>query len=50
MIAYNNIQHLVEVREKKREQNLGQTGQNWAKNEVFHHFVKTGSLVFLEFA
>ena len=30
--------------------NLDRTGQNQAQNEVFHHFLEFGSLVFLEIA
>ena len=50
MIAWNNVQLLAEVQLTKKFgiPNLGQTGQNQAQNQVFHHFLKFGLLVFLE--
>ena len=52
-IAYNDSlrqYHLVVVKPSKKIRgapNLGQTGQNWSRDQVFHHFLKFGSIVFL---
>ena len=40
-----------EIQEKNLGgQNLGKTSQNWARNQVFRHFLEFGSLAFLEIA
>ena len=56
-IAYNDSlqQCLTSTRGKIHQKkfwspNFGQKGQNWAGNQVFCHFLKFGSLVFLEIA
>ena len=52
MIAWNNVQLLVEVKPAKNlvvvgGTNLGQTGQNQVQDQIFCYFLKFGSLVFL---
>ena len=38
------------LKKKIQGTHLGQRGQNWSRNQVFCHFLKFGSLIFLEIA
>ena len=51
-MAWDIVYLLTEVKFAKKIEgpNLGQTGQNWAQNKVFHHFQKFGLLAFQEIA
>ena len=52
MIAWNSVQLLVELKLIKKiwGPSLGKTDQNWIQNQIFCHFLKYGSLDFLEIA
>ena len=49
IIAWNSVQHYQSYNSLKMQvgSNLDQTGQNWVQNQVFHHFLMVGFLVFL---
>ena len=46
----NEARFLKKKKKKIGDPNFGQMGQKWAGNQFFCHFVKFGSLVFLEIA